>query len=169
MVICLERGADLHMAQLMPLPFTVSCFSKIQIGFTFLVLAHPDSPGQRVVKRMCVLGFITVSVHSLYFLLLMRAFIFFVLPFLFSERLSYWVWLVSCFLCSVYIYFKEKFSYKELQYNSFESFLLLLLWFGWFMYLVNFTIYIYHILSQYYNAVSAVHIKHQYALCVSRW
>ena len=37
MVICLERCADLHMAQLMPLPLTVSCFSKIQIGFTFLV------------------------------------------------------------------------------------------------------------------------------------
>ena len=32
-IICLERGADLHMAQLMPLPLTVSCFSKIQIGF----------------------------------------------------------------------------------------------------------------------------------------
>jgi len=44
----------LHMAQLMPLPLTVSCFSKIQIGFTFLVPAHPDSPGQRAVKRMCV-------------------------------------------------------------------------------------------------------------------
>jgi len=40
MVICLERDADLHMAQLMPLPLTVSCFSKIQIGFTFLVPAH---------------------------------------------------------------------------------------------------------------------------------
>jgi len=38
-VICLERGAGLHMAQLMPLPLTVSCFSKIQIGFTSLVLA----------------------------------------------------------------------------------------------------------------------------------
>jgi len=37
MVICLERGADLLMAQLMPLPLTVSCFSKMQIGFTFLV------------------------------------------------------------------------------------------------------------------------------------
>jgi len=46
MVICLERGADLHMAQLMPLPLTVSCFSEIQIGFTFLVLAHPGSPGK---------------------------------------------------------------------------------------------------------------------------
>ena len=39
-VVCLERGADLHMVQLMPLPLTVSCFSKIQIGFTFLVPAH---------------------------------------------------------------------------------------------------------------------------------
>ena len=46
MVICLERDADLHMAQLMPLPLTVSCFSKIQIGFTFLVPAHPGSPGK---------------------------------------------------------------------------------------------------------------------------
>ena len=54
MVICLERGADLHTAQLMPLPLTVSCFSKIEIGLTFLVLAHLGSPGQRAVKRMCV-------------------------------------------------------------------------------------------------------------------
>ena len=53
MVICLERGADLHMAQLMSLPLTVSCFSKIQIGFTFLVAAHPGSPGQRAVKQVC--------------------------------------------------------------------------------------------------------------------
>ena len=51
MVICLERGADLHMAQLMPLPLTVSCFSKIQTGVTFLVLAHSSKPGQREVKR----------------------------------------------------------------------------------------------------------------------
>jgi len=42
------------MAQLMPLPLTVSCFSKIQIGFTFLVPAHPGSPGQRAVKRVCM-------------------------------------------------------------------------------------------------------------------
>ena len=54
MVICLEQGADLHMAQLMPLPLTVSCFSKLQIGFTFLVLAVPGSLGQRAVKRVCV-------------------------------------------------------------------------------------------------------------------
>ena len=45
MVTCLERGADLHMAQLMPLPFTASYFSKIQIGFTFLVPAHLGSKG----------------------------------------------------------------------------------------------------------------------------
>ena len=54
MVICLEQGADLHMAQLMPLPLTVSCSSKIQIAFTFLVLAHLGSPGHRAVKRVCV-------------------------------------------------------------------------------------------------------------------
>ena len=45
LVVCLERGADLHMAQLMPLPLTVSCFSEIQIGFTFLVPAYPGSRG----------------------------------------------------------------------------------------------------------------------------
>jgi len=60
MVICLEQGADLHMAQLMPLLLIVSCFSKIQIGFTFLVLAHPGSPGQRAIKRVCV----CVCVHA---------------------------------------------------------------------------------------------------------
>jgi len=54
MVICLQHGADLHMAQLMPLPLTVSCFSKVQIVFNFLVPAHPGSPGQRAVKRVCV-------------------------------------------------------------------------------------------------------------------
>ena len=53
-VICLEQGAFFHMAQLMPLPLSVSCFSKIQIGFTFLVPAHLGSPGQRAVKRVCV-------------------------------------------------------------------------------------------------------------------
>jgi len=53
-VICLERGADLHTAQLMPLPLTVSCFSKIQIGFAFLVPAHPGSPGKRAIKNVCV-------------------------------------------------------------------------------------------------------------------
>ena len=54
MVICLERGADLHMAQLITPPPTVSCFSKIQIGFTLLVPAYPGSPGQRAVKRLYI-------------------------------------------------------------------------------------------------------------------
>jgi len=45
------------MAQLMPLPLTVSCFSKIQIGFTFLVPAHPGSPGQGPLNGcVCVLA-----------------------------------------------------------------------------------------------------------------
>ena len=45
-VVYLELGANLHMAQLMPLALIVSCFSKIQIVFTFLVPAHPGSPGK---------------------------------------------------------------------------------------------------------------------------
>ena len=52
MVICLERDAYLHMAQLMPLPLTVSCFSKIQSGLTFL--ADLGSPGKRAIKRVFV-------------------------------------------------------------------------------------------------------------------
>jgi len=55
MVVCLEQGADLHMAKLMPLPLTVSCFSKIQIGFTFLVRAYLGSPGKGPLNVcMCV-------------------------------------------------------------------------------------------------------------------
>jgi len=54
MVNCLERSAFLHATQLMPLPLTVSCFSKIQIGFTFLVPAHPGSPEKRAAERVCV-------------------------------------------------------------------------------------------------------------------
>ena len=54
MVICLEHGADLNTAQLMPLPLTISCSSKIHIGFTFVVPAHLGSPGQRAVKQVCV-------------------------------------------------------------------------------------------------------------------
>jgi len=48
-------------AQVMPLPLTVSCFSKIQIGCTFLVPAHQGSPGKRAVKRMCVCVCVSVS------------------------------------------------------------------------------------------------------------
>ena len=64
----------MHMAQLMPLPLTVSCSSKIQIGFAFLVLAHLGIPGKRAVKRVCVcmceflqaiLGGVTINVPTL--------------------------------------------------------------------------------------------------------
>jgi len=53
-VICLEQGADLHVAQLMQLPLTVSCCSKIRIGFNLLVPAHPGILGKRAVKRVFV-------------------------------------------------------------------------------------------------------------------
>ena len=52
MVICLGQCADLHMAQLMPLPLIVSCFSKSRLVYTFLVPAHPSNAGQRAVKWM---------------------------------------------------------------------------------------------------------------------
>ena len=61
MVICLEWGADLHTAQLMPLPLTVSCFSKVQIGFTFLVPAHPDSPGKRAIRLVVCVTVLFIS------------------------------------------------------------------------------------------------------------
>jgi len=55
------------MVQLIPLPLTVSCYSKIQIGFTFLVPAHLGSPGKRAVKRVCVcvIGTIAVKLNLL--------------------------------------------------------------------------------------------------------
>jgi len=64
MVICLEQGEGLHMAQLMPLPLTVSCFSKIQIGFTFLVPAHLVVPEKRplsVCVCVCVCVMVTLE------------------------------------------------------------------------------------------------------------
>ena len=67
MVICLERGADLHMVQLMPLPLTVSSFSKIQIGFIFLVPAHPGSPGQGPLNG-CVCAVRILQVYSAFLL-----------------------------------------------------------------------------------------------------
>ena len=67
MVICLEQGAVLHMAQLMPLPLTVSCFSKIHIGFTFLVPAHLGSPGQGPLNEcVCVCVCVCVCLCLLY-------------------------------------------------------------------------------------------------------
>jgi len=62
MVICLQRGADLHTAQLMPLQLTVSCFSKIQIGFTFLVPAHLGSPGKGPLNGCALIYFHTTTV-----------------------------------------------------------------------------------------------------------
>ena len=62
MVICLERGADLHTAQLTLLPLAVSCFGKIQIDLTFLVQAQPGSPGKRAAKRVCVCECVCVCV-----------------------------------------------------------------------------------------------------------
>jgi len=72
------RGADLHTAQLMPLPLTVSCFSIIQIGFTFLVPAHLGSPGKRAVKPVCVCVFSTVylEIYHLYHLIGLLMFFF---------------------------------------------------------------------------------------------
>ena len=52
--ICLEQGADLHMAQLMPMPLTVSCFSKIQIGFAFWYRLTRVVPEKGAVKQGCV-------------------------------------------------------------------------------------------------------------------
>ena len=63
MVICPERDVDLLEAQLMPLPLTVSCFSKIQIDFTFLVLAHPGSRGKMAAKWVCVFVIILIRCH----------------------------------------------------------------------------------------------------------
>ena len=54
------------MAQLMPLPFTVSCESKIRIGFAFLVPAHLGSPGQRAIKRVCVCVRVRVFVYLVF-------------------------------------------------------------------------------------------------------
>jgi len=58
-VVYLEQGADLHMAQLMPLPLTDSCFSKIQIGYTFLVPAHLGSPGRGPLN-----GYVLPATHT---------------------------------------------------------------------------------------------------------
>ena len=63
MVVCLERGADLHMFQLMPLPLTVSCFSKIQIGFAFLVPAHLGGPGEGPLNGCVFLSYIVLFQH----------------------------------------------------------------------------------------------------------
>jgi len=68
-VISLERGADLHMVQLMPLPLTVYCCNKIQIGFTFLVPADLGSPGKGPLNGCCCFFVVVIShntVHRTY-------------------------------------------------------------------------------------------------------
>jgi len=55
----LERGADLHTAQLMPLPR----HRKIQTGFTFLVPAHPGSPQKGAIKQVCVSECTDMQIH----------------------------------------------------------------------------------------------------------
>jgi len=52
------------MAQLMPLPITVSCFGKIQIGFTFLVPADPGSPGKGPLNGSVVCVCIAVELQQ---------------------------------------------------------------------------------------------------------
>ena len=65
------RGANLHMAQLTTLPLTVCCFSKIRIGFTFLVPAQPGSPRQRTIKLvLLLLAETTISALTLLWTLL---------------------------------------------------------------------------------------------------
>ena len=71
MVICLKRGADLHMAQLIPLPLTVSCSSKIQIGFIFLVPAQTKGP-----LNGCVCVYVRVCVHACVFVTLSYDYLF---------------------------------------------------------------------------------------------
>jgi len=69
----MQQGADLHMAQLMPLPLTVSRFSKIQIGFTFLVPAYPGSHGKRAIKQVRVrMQYINSLLTLLTYLQIMR-------------------------------------------------------------------------------------------------
>jgi len=61
MVICLLRDADLHMAQLMSMPLTVSCFDKIQTGLTFLVRLTQVVP-EKGPLTMCVCVCVCVCV-----------------------------------------------------------------------------------------------------------
>jgi len=56
MVVCVVRGADMHMAQRIPLPLTVSCFSKVQIALPFWYLLTWVVLEKRAVKRVCVLA-----------------------------------------------------------------------------------------------------------------
>ena len=70
-VICLERGADLHIAHLMPLPLTVSCFSKSRLVLPFWYWITPGSSGKRAVKRARVCVCVSVCVFSVHVMSLM--------------------------------------------------------------------------------------------------
>jgi len=59
MVTRLGQGADLHMAQVMPLPFTISCSSKSRLVLPFwcqLTRVVPDKikEGRKTVVRVCM-------------------------------------------------------------------------------------------------------------------
>jgi len=64
-VICLERGADLHTAQLMPLLLTVSCFSKIQIGLHFWYRLTREVLENRAIKWVWVCVCVCVTMVKL--------------------------------------------------------------------------------------------------------
>ena len=69
MVICLEQGADLRMAQLMSLPLTVSCYSKIQIGLVLpfwyrLTRVVPEKGPLNGCVCVCVTNMEFVGVHE---------------------------------------------------------------------------------------------------------
>ena len=87
-VICLERGADLHVAQLMSLPLTVACFSKTQTGFTFLVPAHSGSPGKGSLNGcVCVCVFCCMFTCAYVALLALQFFL---------DIFQEYPWILSC-------------------------------------------------------------------------
>jgi len=71
MVICLDRGADLHIAHLMPLPLTFSCFIKFQIGFTFLVPAYRVVPEKGPLNGYACMLFHDINMYGLIFVIIL--------------------------------------------------------------------------------------------------
>jgi len=92
MVVCLERGADLHTAQLMPLPLTVSYFSKLQIGFTFLVPAHLGSPGQRPLSVCVCVNAFSCSINKIFITQFVNCVILLWFMSLFCDLYLLWRW-----------------------------------------------------------------------------
>ena len=63
MVMCRGQGADLHMAQLMPLPLTISCCSKSRLVLpSWFYLAHTGGPRQNPEGRKMVVVVVVVVV-----------------------------------------------------------------------------------------------------------